>query len=112
MVSPLARRVARAIRRRGLWSDADRVAVALSGGADSVALTLVVGELSRRAPWRLAGLIHVNHGLRGVESDDEEAFCRALAERLQLPIDVSRVDVRGYAVAHKRSLEASARELR
>ena len=112
MVSPLARRVQRAIRRRGLWTDADRVAVALSGGADSVALTLVVGELSRRAPWRLAGLIHVNHGLRGVESDDDEAFCRALAVRLQLPIDVSRVDVRGHAVTHKRSLEASARQLR
>jgi len=112
MASPLARRVARAIRRRALWTDDDRVAVAVSAGADSVALTRVLHELAVGAAWHLTGLIHVNHGLRGAESDDDEAFCRALSSELGLPIDVTRVDVTAHAARHRRSLETSARELR
>ena len=95
MASPLARRVGRAIER-GLWGDADRVAVAISGGADSVALAWLLSELAPRARWTLVGLIHVNHRLRGVESDADADFCRVLAGRLQLPIDVSEVDVAGH----------------
>jgi tRNA(Ile)-lysidine synthase len=130
MASPLARRVARAIRRRGLWRDDDRVAVAISGGPDSVALTLLLAELApqralqkfevrsskfevfRGARWLLAGLIHVDHQLRGAESDADAAFCAALAARLDLPIDRTSVDVTSHAARERRSLEASARELR
>ncbi len=112
MASSLARRVEHAIARRALWTDADRVAVAISGGADSVALALVLAELERAGRWRLAGLIHVNHGLRGPESDADEAFCRALANRLGLPIDVTRADTRALLAAGRRSIESAARELR
>jgi tRNA(Ile)-lysidine synthase len=145
MASPLARRVARAIRRRGLWRDDDRVAVAVSGGPDSVALTLLLAELApgralqkfevrssplgiargdvsdsrtskfevpRGARWQLAGLIHVDHQLRGAESDADASFCAALAARLDLPIDRTSVDVTSHAARERRSLEASARELR
>lgn len=112
MASSLARRVARAIRRRALWTADDRVAAAVSGGADSVALARLLNELAAGAAWQLAGLIHVNHGLRGAESDADEAFCLALADNLGLPIDVTRVDVAAYAARERRSVEASARELR
>ncbi len=112
MVSPLARRVARAIRRRALWTDDDRIAVAVSGGADSVALARLLKELAIRASWQMAGLIHVNHGLRGAESDDDEAFCRVLADNLGLSIDVSRVDVATHAARERQSVESSARDLR
>jgi len=108
-MSFLPGRVRRTIRRRRLLADGDSVAVALSGGPDSVALTLLLGALEARAGWRLGGLIHVNHGLRGAESDADEAFCRAFAERLQLPIVVSRVDVRQRARLHKQSIETAAR---
>ncbi|NQW02461.1 MAG: tRNA lysidine(34) synthetase TilS [Acidobacteria bacterium] len=81
-----------------------RVGVALSGGADSVALALWL-----HACTPLAGLIHVNHRLRGVESDRDEAFCRALAARLGLPIEVSVAPV---AVPPGRSPEAVARAVR
>ena len=57
MASPLARRVARAIRQ-GLWHDPDRVIVAVSAGADSVGLTWLLAELQARARWTLAGLVH------------------------------------------------------
>jgi tRNA(Ile)-lysidine synthase len=112
MASPLARRVARAVRRRALWTSDDRVAAAVSGGSDSVALVRVLTELSAAGAVQLAGIIHVNHGLRGAESDGDEAFCRCLAVVLAPPIDVSHVDVAAHARRERRSLEASARELR
>lgn len=110
--SALLTRVARTLERRALLTDGDRVAVAVSGGADSVALTLVLVALQTQAAWNVVGLVHVNHGLRAAESDGDEAFCRALADRLRLPIDVSRVDVRAAARERARSLEAAAREAR
>lgn len=112
MASPLARRVARAIRRGDLWTGADRVAVAVSGGADSVALVRLLHELAPKARWRLAGLIHVHHGLRGAEADADAAFCAALAEQLGLPIDRSDVDTAGYAARTGASVEAAARAVR
>ena len=117
--------VAETLERRALWSADDRIAVALSGGGDSVALTFVLLDLlggasdiarspDRPSPMagRLAGLIHVNHTLRGAESDADEAFCRALAARLQLPIDVSRVDVAERMRECSESTETAARVLR
>ena len=74
MLSSLARRVGRAIHSGALWGDGDAVAVALSGGADSVALVALLEELAPRARWRLAGLLHVHHGLRGAEADADAAW--------------------------------------
>jgi len=67
-----------------------RVAAALSGGADSVALALWLRRHHDHGGHGLvfAGLIHVNHKLRGAESDRDETFCRALARRLDVPIEV------------------------
>lgn len=111
-MSPLAHRVDRAIRAGGLWTANDRVAVALSGGADSVALALLLAELAAQVDWRLAGLIHVHHGLRGAEADADAAFCCDLAARLSLPIEVVAVDVPAALAASAGSLEATARTLR
>lgn len=108
MPSAFVRRVAGTIRSRGLWGPGARVAVAVSGGPDSVALLFALADLARRAPWSLAGLIHVNHGLRPDAPDDTE-FCRALACRLNIPFDTSRVDVRQTMAEENLSLEAAAR---
>ena len=90
----------------------DRIAIAVSGGADSVALAWILHELAPRASWQVAGLVHVNHGLRGAEADADEAFCRDLAMRLSWPIHVTSVDVRSHARARRQSLESAARTLR
>jgi tRNA(Ile)-lysidine synthase len=111
-MSRLARRVLEAIHDGELWGAGDRVAVAVSGGADSVALARLLAELIPGQPWSLAGLIHVHHGLRGAEADADAAFCRALANALSLPFDVTRVDVRAAMAASRRSLESTARTLR
>ncbi len=104
-----ARVVARFVRRRRLWGADDRVAVAISGGADSVALAFIVRDLERVGLGHPAGLIHVNHQLRGAESDGDEAFCAALAARLGWPLELSRVVVERAA---GQSLEAAARVAR
>ena len=62
--------------------DGDRVAIAVSGGPDSVALTWILHTLAADSGPEIAGVIHVNHLLRGAESDTDEASCRALANRL------------------------------
>ena len=90
----------------------DRVAVALSGGADSVALLHVLREIAAEGQCALAGAVHLNHQLRGAESDADEAFCRALAGSMSLPIDVERVDVTALARQEGLSLEHAAHNAR
>ena len=83
--------------------------MAVSGGADSVALSLLVRDLAPELGAAIAGLIHVNHGLRGVDADADEAFCRALAARLGLAFEVHRADVASLARTRRISIEAAAR---
>jgi len=95
-----------------MFSPSDRVAVAVSGGSDSVALAWWLHDRAVRGRCAVAGMIHVNHGLRGAASDEDEAFCRALAARLGWPIDVARVDASARARVRRQSLEAAARDVR
>jgi tRNA(Ile)-lysidine synthase len=100
--------------RAGLVAPGDRVAVAVSGGADSVALAWLMHDLraSGEAAFSLVGLVHLNHCLRGAESDRDEAFVRALSGRLGLAVEVARRDVSADARAAHRSIEAAARAAR
>src|SRR6266852_7698226 len=67
----LQRRVERHIRRHELIPPGGEVTCLVSGGADSTCLWHVLGELG----YRVAAL-HVNHGLRGAESEEDARFCR------------------------------------
>lgn len=107
----LAAFVRSTIRRHGLLPAGARVAVALSGGPDSVALLHLLRDLESDGDLTVAGIIHFNHQLRPA-ADEDERFCRGLAGDLQLPIEVGRADVRGEARARKRSVEDMARRLR
>ena len=83
------------------------VLVALSGGADSVALLHAL--LTLGYPVRA---FHLNHCLRGAEADRDEAFCRALCERLGVPLTAERIDVGAQAKACGEGVEAAARRIR
>jgi tRNA(Ile)-lysidine synthase len=104
--------VRRTIRRHGLIQPGARVLVALSGGPDSVALLRVLSEISAPEGFQLAGLAHFNHQLRGVASDEDEAFCRTLAAGHSLPIDVERADVAELAREAGASIEHAAHDAR
>lgn len=101
----LVSRVERTILAEGMFGPGSGLVVGVSGGADSTALLTVLAELS--GAWRLKLVAaHLNHGLRGRESDADEAHARRLADRLGLPLAVKRVEAAGP------NLEARARELR
>ncbi len=84
------------------------LAVALSGGADSVALLHILKA------WYAGALlaIHVHHGIRGAEADRDADFCRALCARLDVPFAVIYVDVPALAAESGMGLESAARAAR
>ncbi len=99
---------------RSLMSAGERVCVAVSGGADSVALLLAVLEANRakEALGVVLSAVHVHHGLRGAEADADEAFVRELCEQTGVSLVVEHVDVAGRQAAEREGLEEAARELR
>ncbi|MFQ5777496.1 MAG: tRNA lysidine(34) synthetase TilS [Terriglobia bacterium] len=107
----LLQKVEGAIRRGELLAPGMRVAVACSGGADSVALVHLLGELKEALGLRLL-VVHLNHQLRGAEADGDEAFVRQLAERQELEFLVGREDVAMRARQRKLNLEEAGREAR
>ena len=111
-VTPHAIRTLEIIRRHALLRDGSRVLVALSGGADSVALLFILRELETGGTLTVAGAAHLHHGLRGADADADEAFCAALTARLGVPFVSERADVAALARAGKRSIEHAARTAR
>jgi tRNA(Ile)-lysidine synthase len=88
-----------------------RLAVGLSGGADSVALTRALAEQAGTLGLVLH-VAHLHHGLRGEEADGDLAFARALAATLGLPFHEARVDCAAEAKAKGETIEEAARRLR
>jgi tRNA(Ile)-lysidine synthase len=99
------------IRNRQLMRPGERVGVAVSGGADSVALLRLLLEI-RASLGVVLAVVHFNHKLRGAESDADEQFVRELAEARGLEFFCASGDTRAHAEEHKCGIEAAARELR
>ena len=108
---PLAQKLAAHIWQKQLIQAGDRVAVAVSGGCDSVALFRLLVEL-RSELGMVLSVAHFNHKLRGAESDADEVFVKELATLHKLEFYSGAEDVRGFAAENQLSLEAAARELR
>ena len=100
-----------ALRQYPLFSQGDRIAVGVSGGADSVALLRFLAALRPQFGWDLV-VCHIHHGLRGAEADRDECFVRALAEQLGLPCAVSRIDAAALALRDHISVEEAGRTAR
>ncbi len=113
MPDRLEETVAEFIRQHGLFAGTGRILLAVSGGADSIALLHILLALQTQG-FIEAELVcaHVNHQLRGPASDADERFVREQASRLGLPVVTRAVDVRAYAQEHRLSLETAARQLR
>ena len=100
-------KVERYIEKHKLLNTNELYLVALSGGADSVALLLLLKNASFNVH-----AAHCNFHLRGDESDRDEAFCVELCQRLAVELHRAHFDTREYAELHKVSIEMAARELR
>ena len=95
------------ISRNHLLTKEGKYLVALSGGADSVALLWVLHELGYQIE-----ACHCNFQLRGSESDRDENFCVQLCEQMGIPLHRIHFDTKLYAEVHKESIELAARNLR
>ena len=108
----LSSRTLEFIRCHRLLGPGEGVLVGLSGGPDSVALVLILAELAECGALPLEiELGHLNHCLRGEESDADEAFCQRFAQEHALRIETRRGEVAGLA-RHGQSFEEAARQVR
>jgi len=100
-------KVAQTARQKRLFLPGDTLVVGLTGGADSSALL----DLLCRLPDYNLTLVaaHLNHSLRGVESDADEEFCRILAEKSGIPFEIRRVDIKALAEGEGMNLEDAGR---
>jgi tRNA(Ile)-lysidine synthase len=110
-VHKLAEPVLEYIRRKKLLKPGDRLGVAVSGGADSVALLRLLLDL-RSGLGIVLSVVHFNHKLRGAEADADEQFVAELALRHQLHCYRASGDVARLAAERHLSQEAAAREMR
>ncbi|MBI5125855.1 MAG: tRNA lysidine(34) synthetase TilS [Planctomycetes bacterium] len=104
----LERRVREFISVEGMLTPGEGVVIAVSGGPDSVALLRLLHDLDT-SPLHVA---HLNHMLRGEESEGDERFVQGLASGLGLSFTSKRVDVRQEAAGEKCAIEEAARRAR
>lgn len=113
MVFELEDKLAIFIKENKLFGSAEKVLLAISGGADSTALLYVLCSLKEKGKIRTEMLCaHINHLLRGTDSDNDEQFVVQQTNILNLPITTKRIDVRSFAKRNKISIETAARQLR
>jgi len=117
----LPRRILATLRRLAEWRVGARIGVAVSGGADSVALLGLLIEareawrarkaVAQSAPMELA-VVHFHHGLRGKAADADQRFVQKLAENHEIPFYLAGADIKAAAKGAKRNLEDAGRRER
>jgi tRNA(ile)-lysidine synthetase len=105
------KKVKKFIDDEALLRSGDRCLIALSGGADSVALLKILYELKREYDLTLYSM-HVHHGIRDEEADRDAKFSKELSESFGIECIIKYIDVPKYAKANKLSTEEAARILR
>ena len=99
------------IKKNHMTDRGDGVLAAVSGGADSVCLLLLLHEIAAELGIKIFAF-HMNHGIRGAEADRDERFVAELCERLNVPLTVVHEKVEEYAAEHGLSGEEAGRILR
>ena len=100
-------KIADFIAKHQLLSRSGLHLIALSGGADSVALLRILRDLGYHIE-----AAHCNFHLRGAESDRDEQFVKQICDSLNIPLHLIHFDTAEYAILHQVSIEMAARELR
>jgi tRNA(Ile)-lysidine synthase len=98
---------------QALFAPAEKVLLAVSGGADSTALLHIIAALKKNSvlPVQIV-CAHINHRLRGDEANRDENFVIEQCAKLHLPVITKKINVRKYAAKEKLSIETAARQLR
>lgn len=104
-------RVLKFIQRNDLVSAGEYLPIGVSGGPDSVCLINILTELRHKLGIKLH-IAHLDHGLRGAESEEDARYVKELAARLNIPATIEKRPVREYQIEKRLSLEEAAREVR
>jgi len=113
MLLEFEKKLADFVNANGLLGSAEKILLAVSGGADSIALMYALYAFKAENFFDAELLCtHINHQLRGTEGDLDEEFVVAQAKKLKLAVTTRRIDVRGFARLRKLSIETAARQLR
>ena len=107
----LLQRVRKAIERHDLLAGGDTVVVGVSGGPDSLCLLHILCRLENAYALALH-VAHLNHCLRGAESDEDQAFVEELSDKWGLPAHIESQDIAALAKERKLAIEESARQVR
>lgn len=110
-MSRLEKTVRNTITRYGMLQSGEAVLVAVSGGADSVALAVMLNTMAVSQNWRM-GIAHLNHGIRGAAADMDARFVEELAVRLNCPFYLKKVHLKDHHANHGGNLEELARTAR
>jgi tRNA(Ile)-lysidine synthase len=108
---PLEERVFDFVEQHRLLPAREKLVVAVSGGADSVCLLHILVGLKERLKIKLH-IAHLDHQLRGAESEADAEYVTDLARKLGIPATIERREVKGYQKEKRLSLEEAAREVR
>ncbi len=113
MLTRFEKNIAGFAKKNGLFCSGDKILLAVSGGADSIALLHTMQTL--KAEGLFEGdfvCAHINHQLRGAEADEDEEFVIEETRRLNIPIETRRIETSSFARENKLSIETAARQLR
>lgn len=104
-------RTLKTIRENNMFDKGDKVIVAVSGGPDSIALLHVLYKLREKLDISLY-VAHINHGLRGSESDKDEEYVEKFCEILNIEFESKKVDINEISRLRNISSESAGREVR
>ncbi|MGQ9793367.1 MAG: tRNA lysidine(34) synthetase TilS [Anaerolineae bacterium] len=104
----LVERVKNAIEHYKMWQPGQTVIVGVSGGPDSLCLLHILLRLSSVLSFKIH-VGHLDHGIRGAESEADAAFVEQIAQRWGLPVNIERADVPALARHYRLALEEAAR---
>lgn len=110
-MSALEQNIIKFISDNKLIESNDKLLLALSGGADSVFALTFLTKFKNKYNIQICAL-HINHSLRGDESDSDEKFCRKLCNDLNIEFYSKKVDIKSIAENKKLSIEEAARNIR
>ncbi len=103
--------IKKAARQFSLFKKGDSVTVAVSGGADSIALLHALVSLKDELGISV-NAAHLNHSIRGEEADSDQAFVEDFCKKISVPLFCEKIDVPKFAMENHLSLELAARQVR
>jgi len=101
-----------AIKEFNLINPKDKILIAFSGGVDSTVLTYLLIKLKNYLKISKLALAHLNHQLRGKDSDLDEEFAIEFGKKYNIPVFTKKIDIKSLSKKQKKSIEEVAREER